>query len=122
MSRSIGEYWEKKAGEYLSQKGYSILEFNFSTKYGEIDIIAIDNGVDCIEKELVFIEVKYRSKHLHGNSYEYVNKAKIMKMEKTILIYLSENRRLILPYRVDVVSFDLCGNDIHTNHFINITF
>lgn len=122
MSREIGCYWEKRAGEYLSQKGYHIQEFNFNTKYGEIDLIATDEGIDCKWKELVFVEVKYRSKHSYGNSFEYVSKSKLLKMQKAISIYLSMHPHLKLPYRVDVLSFDVSDGEIKTNHFINITF
>ena len=44
------------AEEYILTLGYKILERNFRTKYGEIDLIALD------EKILVFIEVKYWKK------------------------------------------------------------
>lgn len=47
--------YEEKAVEFLKIKGYKIIERNFSTHFGEIDIIAKDK--DCI----AFIEVKARS-------------------------------------------------------------
>lgn len=122
MSREIGSYWEKRAGQYLSQKGYEILEFNFNTKYGEIDLIAIDRGIDCKAEELVFVEVKYRSGHSYGSSFEYVGTKKLMKLEKAIWIYLSKHPHPQLPYRVDVLSFDAYGTKIHIDHFVNITF
>ena len=46
---------EDLATEFLTKKGYKILERNFEANQGEIDIIAKDN------KELVFVEVKTRT-------------------------------------------------------------
>ena len=47
-----GVFYEDKAEEFLLLKGYKILKRNFSTKLGEIDIIAMQGDV------LHFIEVK----------------------------------------------------------------
>ena len=49
--RKIGTAQEEKAAEYLSSRGYRILERNFRCKLGEIDLIAEESGV------LVFLEV-----------------------------------------------------------------
>ena len=40
--RKIGTEYEKKAAEYLRQQGFLILEQNFYSRFGEIDIIAKD--------------------------------------------------------------------------------
>ena len=50
--RKIGTEYEKKAAEYLRQQGFLILEQNFYSRFGEIDIIAKDG------RYFVFIEVK----------------------------------------------------------------
>ena len=52
--RQIGSGYELKASDYLTKKGYQIIERNYRCRIGEIDIIAIER--DC----LCFIEVKYR--------------------------------------------------------------
>ncbi len=53
-AQSLGYRGESYAAEYLSRKGYEILERNFTVKEGEIDIIAKK------EKEIIFVEVKSR--------------------------------------------------------------
>ena len=50
--RDIGFAKEKEAADFLKKRGYKILETNFTTSFGEIDIIAEH------KKETVFIEVK----------------------------------------------------------------
>jgi putative endonuclease len=56
----LGKKAEKMVADYLTSKGYVLLERNWRWKKAEIDIIAMD------DKELVFIEVKARSDYNHG--------------------------------------------------------
>ena len=58
--RQIGSVYELKASDYLTKKGYQIIERNYRCRIGEIDIIAIER--DC----LCFIEVKYRKNEKTG--------------------------------------------------------
>ena len=53
--RKVGNKGEDEAVQYLEEQGLHILERNFRTREGEIDIVAEDGGV------LVFFEVKFRS-------------------------------------------------------------
>ncbi len=74
MSRR--EVWvkgEALAKDYLIKNGYRILETNYSTCYGEADIIAEKQRV------VVFVEVKSRSSLLYGNPSEAVTRAKVGK-------------------------------------------
>jgi putative endonuclease len=52
--RRHGELGERIAEEHLANRGYRIVERNFRTRYGELDLIAAD------ERALVFCEVKTR--------------------------------------------------------------
>jgi putative endonuclease len=52
--RRHGELGERIAEEHLAHRGYSILARNFRTRYGELDLIAVD------DRSLVFCEVKTR--------------------------------------------------------------
>ena len=64
--RAVGTHYEEEAARYLEQQGYQILERNFFSRYGEIDLIAKD------EDTLVFVEVKYRSGASFGDPAEAV--------------------------------------------------
>ena len=62
---------ESAAADYLRKKGYKILERNFYTKFGEIDIV-------CQKKDVViFVEVKTKTSDEFGEPWEMVNKHKI---------------------------------------------
>ena len=73
-TREIGNKYEDKSVETLVKEAYRILERNYQNRFGEIDIIAEKN------KELVFIEVKYRKTSKFGYGYEAVDRRKIMKI------------------------------------------
>ena len=85
MSRThieLGESGEQLAVEFLSSKGYKILERNFKSKLGEIDIVAKDKKTIC------FIEVKTRSNLEKGLPQESITMRKQHQISKTALSYL----------------------------------
>lgn len=93
----LGQRGENLAVAYLRKKGYKIIEQNYKTRIGEIDIIAIDG------KTLVFIEVKTRESLEYGHPFESVNKNKRRKIANVAMLYLKRLKD-IPPCRFDVVS------------------
>ena len=85
------------ASKFLKEKGYSILETNYKTHLGEIDIIALDK--DCI----VFIEVKTRTDEAFGAPSEAVTLKKQEKYYKVASEYLQRNKKLDSICRFDVI-------------------
>ena len=82
----FGKLGEEKAIEFLKKNGYKILERNYKTKIGEIDIIAIK------KKKIIFIEVKTRSSYNFGRPEEAVNEKKLRKIESVAQIYLQSKK------------------------------
>ena len=80
--QSIGKQGEIKAKNYLKRRGYQILECNYRTKAGEIDLIAKEK--DC----LVFVEVKTRTTEEYGTPAEAVSFYKQQHMVKSAQYYL----------------------------------
>lgn len=99
-NRETGSKYERLAGEYLEQKGYEILEYNYRCKTGEIDIIAKDGAY------LVFCEVKYRSDDRKGHPSEAVDLSKQRIISKCALYYMTVNGIEDVPCRFDVVSIE----------------
>ena len=93
----LGRNGERQAEKYLKENGYVILERNYATKVGEIDIIAKDNEVLC------FCEVKTRSKSTYGEPSEAVNARKIEKYYKVAQQYLSFKDEQDCQCRFDVI-------------------
>ena len=97
----LGAKGEELAVRYLKKRGYRIVERNYRTRLGEIDIIA-EQGDD-----LVFIEVKTRSDTLFGSAFESVTKQKQKQLSKVALEYISKEDCHNRPARFDVVAIEL---------------
>lgn len=65
--RETGAEWERQAARYLESQGVRIMESNFRSRQGEIDLIGCHQG--C----LVFIEVKYRRSGCRGHALDAVD-------------------------------------------------
>ena len=111
----MGKKGEDLAVSYLINSGYDILDRNYHSRYGEIDIIA---GKDNV---IVFVEVKLRKSCAFGNPCEFVNKTKLSKLEKTLQIWLSENNADDKELRFDIIEETgiAGGYDIGINHIVN---
>jgi putative endonuclease len=80
-SRDKGNWGEDKAIDYLMHNGYMILERNFRTRYGEIDIIGEEDGY------IAFIEVKTRRGKGLGMPCEAVDGRKQKRIARMALLY-----------------------------------
>ena len=96
----MGRAGEKRAVEFLKEKGYKILEQNFKTHFGEIDVIVRDGEV------VVFVEVKTRSDDRFGAPSEAVNYKKREKYFVVASEYLRNKGLLDSPSRFDVVEIE----------------
>lgn len=97
--RSVGSAFEETAAKWLISQGFRILMHNFFCCFGEIDLIAEENGT------LVFVEVKYRKNDAFGDPAEAVNAAKQRKI-RTAASYFLMSRGLSddVSIRFDVVA------------------
>lgn len=103
--RKVGSLYEEKALLYLQENGFTILERNFRTKMGEIDIIAIKDNI------IRFIEVKYRKNDEFGHPLYAVSKSKQLKIYKVAQLYMNIHKDYSnMPCSFDVISIK--GNDI----------
>jgi putative endonuclease len=96
--RALGNKGEDQAAKYLKKKGYRILERNFSTPRGEVDIIALDGDT------LVFVEVKGLSRLDMITPEQKVNRKKQKKIANTALIYMAKLGSEYPLARFDVIS------------------
>lgn len=99
--RDMGESGESLAVKVLKENGYKILEQNYRSKLGEIDIIARDGGV------LAFVEVKARRTDQFGDPKLAVTPQKQRKISMVALGYLKETGQIGERARFDVVAIRL---------------
>ena len=97
-NRKKGAHYEQLAADYLERQGFQILQRNFHSRFGEIDLIASEG------KYLVFVEVKYRVSDSGGHPLEAVDIRKQRRMGKTADVYcLRHGFGEGTPCRFDVV-------------------
>lgn len=92
----FGENSENLAVSYLTSNDYRVIQRNYYSQYGEIDIIAKKN------EELIFCEVKGRSSSVE-TAMKSVSFSKQKKISKTASIFLSENPE----YEDFIIRFDV---------------
>lgn len=94
----FGKQGEELAVKHLKKKGYKIIECNFRTRVGEIDIIAKHKG------QIVFAEVKTRRSDRYGHPKQAVSLAKQRKISMAALAYLKMHDAMKTSARFDVVT------------------
>ena len=94
MSRAKGDKAEARAVAFLQKEGFVVVETNFYSRFGEIDIIASKEGV------LHFVEVK--SALEYENAINNITPSKLQKIIKTAQVYLKKNT-LDVEYTFDAV-------------------
>lgn len=97
----LGKYCESKAVRFLKKNGYKILERNYRSPFGEIDVIAREGGY------IIFIEIKSRASPLFGPPYLKVTKKKREHIIKGALSYLKRYDSVDTECRIDIVSISL---------------
>lgn len=114
-NKSFGNFGEDTATNFLKESGYKIIERNFNCRFGEIDIIAMDNN--C----LVFVEVKTRSGDKYGAPHYSINYWKQKHLRLSANLYITKKRLNNYCARFDVVEIfgKYADNNFMTNQ-INI--
>jgi putative endonuclease len=96
--QKFGEQGEALAVRRLKKAGYKIIETNYRTRLGEIDIIAKDKDT------IVFVEVKSRRSVYFGNPKQAVTLQKQKKISMVALYYLKSTGQSTAKARFDVVT------------------
>lgn len=101
-SSNKGQVTENYAERYLSKQGLILIERNFHSRQGEIDLIMLDGDT------YVFIEVKYRKSKEFGGAIAAVSASKQKKIKHCITFYLhqSDINEYNTPCRIDVVALE----------------
>ncbi len=114
-----GKTGEEIAADFLRNKGFQILEQNFHTRFGEIDLICIDHNL------LIFVEVKLKIGENYGTPEEMITRGKIFQVTRTAQAYLLENPGMenrFSSFRIDAVAVVLDNNKniSRVTHYENV--
>lgn len=108
--KRLGSRGEDLAAEHLAARGYRIVARNYATPRGEIDIVAVHEGV------VVFVEVKTRRGARFGLPHEAVDARKRERMASAARHYLASARKTSRPARFDIVSIMFDGETPAITH------
>jgi len=113
----LAKFGEDIATKYLKHNDYKILERNYHSVYGEIDIICQKAA------QLIFVEVKTRRSNKYGSPLEAITESKKQKIIKASYEYIAD-RDLELPMRYDVITIKYIPSDDNYafKHMKNVFF
>lgn len=111
-TRTAGKHYETVALNYLKGNAFRKVTANYTSPWGEIDLIMFDPSREC----LCFIEVRYRQSNTHGGAAASVTPAKQQKVIRTAQHFLQEHK----AWRQYICRFDVIA--ISDNPPYNIQF
>lgn len=109
-NKVLGRKGEELTCKYLKKRGYKILERNYTTPFGEADIIAYKKGTYC------FVEVKARESDAFGLPSEAVTEKKRERYRKIARSYCNRLREEA-DCRFDVAAVYENGIEYYENAF-----
>lgn len=109
-----GKLAEDYAVKLLLRNDYKVIDRNFRSKIGEIDIIAIKNN--C----LIFAEVKARWSQKFGKPEEAVTSSKLWKIGRTGEYYSLLHPDLPKKLRIEVVALEIENGKLSSARIIPV--
>ena len=84
-TKLLGRWGEELTADYLRRRRWKIIGLNYSTRFGEIDVIAENR------RFVAFVEVKLRKNSDFGEGREFVTASKQEKIRLSAMQWLSAN-------------------------------
>ena len=110
LRQTLGRYGEERAAIYLQDRGYEILERNWRSRNGEIDLVTRDKGL------IVFVEVKTRNGSGYGHPFEAITAEKVSRMRRLAADWCSAKQVSGLKVRLDAISVLISGGRVSIEH------
>ncbi len=105
-TRRVGRRKEALAARFLRRQGLSLIQANYCCKVGELDLVMLEPP-----RQLVFIEVRFRSSNSYGGAMASIGAEKQRKIRRTAAAFLQHHSRYRQLYcRFDVVA--ISGGDV----------
>lgn len=109
QAKELGASGEELAAQFLCQRGYRILARNLKSRYGEIDILAVKDGM------LVVVEVKTKQSTAFGHPAEMITLAKQRKL-RTLALWAASQYNMV-NYRIDVIAIRAWVQPVQIEHY-----
>jgi putative endonuclease len=95
----IGAMGEQLAVDHLKSLGLRVLDRNWRCRYGELDVIAVDDAMRIV----VFVEVKTRTSDQFGGLAQAVTPAKVRRLRRLAGLWLAAQDGSWAALRIDVI-------------------
>jgi len=112
-SKCFGNWAEEAACAFFQKKGYDILEKNYRTPLGEIDLIVKQGNY------IVFVEVKARTSDRYGGPEEAITEWKKDRILKVAKWYIMEKGIERFDFRFDCVFFIGENENTKIHHIVS---
>jgi len=114
-TRIYGFKQENIALKFLKKRGLKLIEQNYNTKLGEVDLIMREGNT------IIFIEVRYRRSSAYGSACESVTYYKQQKIIKASTVYLQRNNLYDrVNIRFDIIA--ISSDSIHPIEWVKNAF
>jgi putative endonuclease len=110
LNQDLGRYGEDRAASFLQERGYEIIDRNWHSQSGEIDLVAKDKD------RLVFIEVKTRSGSGFGHPFEAITPSKVARMRRLVADWCVAKQVSSVKVRLDAIAVLVTGGRVHIEH------
>ena len=101
-----GDRAERRASDYLRKRGLTLLERNYRTPFGEIDLVMQH------KETVIFVEVRFRRSEQFGSPAETIDPRKQARLRTSAEYYIQHNLQASnRPCRFDVVAISGEVND-----------
>lgn len=99
MARNIelGRQGERIAADYLTRAGHRVVDRNWRSATGELDLVTIDAGT------VVAVEVKTRTSTGYGHPFEAIDARKLHRLHRLAIEWCASHRMREAAVRVDAV-------------------
>jgi putative endonuclease len=111
-AKPLGRKGEDLAASHLRDLGWEILERNYRTRLGEIDLVCLDRGT------LVFVEVKTRASDEFARPDQSVTRRKQAKLRRLVEEYLVRHNLEQSDVRFDVLGVTLSTRRPEFEHIV----
>jgi putative endonuclease len=111
-TKPLGRKGEDLAASHLRDLGWEIIERNYRTRLGEIDLVCRDHDT------IVFVEVKTRTPTDFARPDQSVTQRKQAKLRRLVEYYLVAHRLESSDIRFDVLGITLGGRRPEFEHIV----
>jgi putative endonuclease len=115
-TKSLGNFGEQLARDFLQRRGYVVLASNIRLSHGEIDVIAKN------QNRIIFVEVKTLL-GFQSDAEEAISRRQILKLKQIIAMYCRQNKINFGLARLDFIAINLDRNTkkARIRHYPNIS-